>query len=75
MVTQDELTKMKVNELNEEAQKATLEYVKLRLAVTTRQSNKTAELKKLRRHIARARTHKRMLELEAKEQEPTGKKK
>lgn len=74
MVTHDELKKMQAKELMEEAAKATLEYVKLRLGVSTRQSKETAKLKVLRHHIARAKTYKRMLEMETKEKTPNTKK-
>ena len=50
--TQEELLKMPASELRLEREKCTLELVKARLAIASRQEKNTSKLKKLRRYIA-----------------------
>lgn len=56
MITFDELTKMSPAELEKELERSKFELMKLRLAVKSRQSEATAELKGLRKYIARINT-------------------
>lgn len=56
MVTKDELKKMKAADLDKEIAELTTERLRLRLAVSTRQSAETDKLKKMRKNIARAKT-------------------
>lgn len=66
MITFDELTKLTEKDLEEELNKSKLDLLKIRLAVSARQSKETSKLKILRRYIARIQTikRKRAMELE-----------
>lgn len=70
MYNLDELIKMAGKELEEEMQKAKLDLLKLRLAVTSRQSKDTSKLTALRKYIARIKTIRRMRELEQVKENP-----
>ena len=64
MISYDELSNLNAKELSDEAAKAKLDLLKARLGVSTRQEKHTAQLKGLRKYIARIKTIKRKLELE-----------
>lgn len=66
----DELRKMNEKELEEELVKAKTDLLKLRFAVSTRQSKETSKLKELRKYIARMKSVKRMLEIEQIKENP-----
>lgn len=66
----DELRKMNEKELEDELVKAKIDLLKLRLAVTSRQSKETSKLKGLRKYIARMKSIKRMLEIEQIKENP-----
>lgn len=66
----DELRKMNDKELEEELVKAKTDLLKLRFAVSTRQSKETSKLKELRKYIARMKSVKRMLEIEQIKENP-----
>lgn len=61
MVPYDELKKMSHKELDKELEQTTIELLRLRLAVSTRQSTQTDGLKKMRKYIARIKTLKHVL--------------
>ena len=64
MISYEELKNLKAKELSDEEAKAKLDLLKARLGVSTRQEKHTAQLKGLRKYIARIKTIKRKLELE-----------
>lgn len=70
MYNLDELIKMAEKELEEEMQKAKLDLLKLRLAVTSRQSKETSKLKALRKYIARIKTLRRARSIEQIKENP-----
>lgn len=53
MYSNEELKKLGAKELDEELKKITLELLKLRLALSSRQSKETSKLKLLRKYVAR----------------------
>lgn len=60
----DELKKMREKELEAELKKAQVDLIKLRLAVATRQSKETSNLKGLRKYISRIKTLQAALKFE-----------
>lgn len=64
MISYDELAGLNAKELADEAAKAQLDLLKARLGVSTRQEKHTAQLKGLRKYIARIKTIKRAMEFE-----------
>lgn len=74
MVELEELKKMNDKELNEELKKSSLELLKLRLGVASRQEKGVSELKLLRKHIARIKTVQRMLKTEKAPENPPSEK-
>lgn len=70
MLATEELKHYNPKELENELQKAEFDLYKLKLAVSSRQSNETAKLKLLRRYIARIKTIKRMLKIEQPKENP-----
>lgn len=67
----DELKGMNVSELETETNKSKLELLKMKLSVSSRQSKEFSKLKDLRKHIARAKTVKRMMKTEKAKENPT----
>lgn len=53
MLPLEDLRKLSKKELDEELQKSKIELLKLRLGVAARQNKNTAELKGLRKYVAR----------------------
>lgn len=72
MQTQEDIKKLNDKELNEEINKAQFDLVKLRMAVSSRQSTSTAELKALRKYIARIKTIQRMRKMDQAPVKPAG---
>lgn len=70
MLTKEELIKMNARELDQEIEKTRVDLLKLRLMLASRQSKETAKLKRLRIYVARIKTIKRMLKMEAPKENP-----
>lgn len=64
MLDIEELRKLSKKELKEEFQKSSLDLLKLRMAVASRQDKETSKLKALRKYIARIKFLKRALKFE-----------
>lgn len=69
-MTTEDLKKLSDTELLEAYEKGKLSLLKLRLAVASRQSKNSAELKDLRKMIARIKTIKRLMEIEKIKEDP-----
>lgn len=67
MLTNEELKKLSLKDLQKELEETQAEYVKADMGIQTKETRATSKLNALRKQCARINTFKRMLELETKE--------
>lgn len=70
MIPLNELKSLNDKELETELKKADLDLLKLRLAVSSRQSKETTKLTALRKYVARIKTLKRIMKKERPVENP-----
>lgn len=70
MYTTEELRKLADKEMRQELEKAQFELLKIKLAVQSKQEKNTAKLQNMRTYVARIKTIKREMEMEAAPENP-----